>query len=597
MKKLILLCLGLFLFILFFHKGIETEDVWLHLSTGHWITGHSQVPHEDVFPFADEKTPYLCHEWLASSILYLVYKTGGFTGLKLLRSIFFLLTIGTFLVYSYRRINFSFLILLILLMSYGLFQRSLLRPDTCNLLFIQIFLISLFSYEKTGGLWKLIILPLIGILWINIHMMGAFLYGGSIIFIFLLTAIIRYFNLKDGQYVPSALRDPKRQVKELILTLFVFQITFVINPYDTEGLVFPYKVLLFPHYYGFYQMMTIMRELQNSLYIFFSLDYFYFILLIIFPIILLFSNKKGDLTLIFLYTLALIAFLYMTRNSGFFTVIAGYAIVLGAQNIGLAEKWSKLRWSGTLDALILTGVTLVMLIQSFNLSKETVYFNNKIHRAMFVDTNPYVVSSINLLKDNGIAGPVFNSSILGGSILWFDYPQLRPIDDGRHLDYKRFDDTINVLLDPPKYWDQVEGTYGIKIVVLSQGNTVERKVLKYLSTLKDWQLIGIEGPFVIYVKRGEFYLTDTLDKFEQRLRSIDLTDNDIKQLTSLSQRQQRSALLRFFQPSPFRVDTFSDGVTLMGLGYKGAAAKDFIEALKVSDQPYMQEIVSVFLNN
>ena len=69
-----LLCLGIFIFLFFYHP-IETEDVWWHLSTGRWIAQHVQVPNEDVFPFAHERTHWLCNnEWLGSVILYGIVK-------------------------------------------------------------------------------------------------------------------------------------------------------------------------------------------------------------------------------------------------------------------------------------------------------------------------------------------------------------------------------------------------------------------------------------------------------------------------------------------------------------------------------------------
>ena len=208
-KILIILSLGIFLFLLFYHKAIETEDVWLHLNTGRWIVNHLQVPHEDKFPFASERTPYVCHEWLASSLIYLAYKAEGFAGLKLYRSLFFLFSIAIFFLYSFRRLPFSLLALLILLMSYGLFQRCLLRPEIFNLLFVQVFLIVLFSYEKSPSRWKLFILPLISVLWLNLHMMGAFIYGGMTIFIFLLSALTKIIR-------------HKQQVKELAWTFLAF---------------------------------------------------------------------------------------------------------------------------------------------------------------------------------------------------------------------------------------------------------------------------------------------------------------------------------------------------------------------------------------
>ena len=63
----------------------------------------------------------------------------------------------------------------------------------------------------------------------------------------------------------------------------------------------------------------------------------------------------------------------------------------------------------------------------------------------------------------------------------------------------------------------------------------------------------------------------------------------------MSQRKKGPFIEEVLNPGPFKVDLFSDGLTLMALGYKGPAAKDFIEALKISDQAYMREIVRAFL--
>ena len=577
-RAVVLLFLSFFLFLLFFHRGIETEDVWLHLSIGQWIIHHSQVPHIDEFPFAHEKTPYLCHEWLASSLIFLIYKAGGFTALKIFRALFFMLAVGIFLGFCRRRLPFSLLVFLTLLISFALFERCLLRPDTFNLLFVQIFLIALFSYEKDPRPWKLIILPFISVLWINLHMMGAFIYGGSMILIFLFSALIK-----------------RNQIKAMALLLLAFLTTFIINPYGFEGLLFPYKVFLFPKFYGIYKMISITGELQYPIYIFFSFNYFYYLLLIFIPILLMSFQKKADLSMNLLFIFALMFFFYMSRNSSFFTLVAAYTIARGAQNIYIADKWAKLRWSALADRIILTGVLFFVMIQSINMINESVYFNGKKGKAVLLDTNPYVLSTLDLLRNNGIQGPVFNCTLLGGTIIWYDYPALRPFDDGRHLDYQRFSDDVDVLVDPAKNWHRVEDKYGFKIVILTEGYELEKEVIKYLASQKDWQLIAVHGPFVTFVKRGAFPLPEALDKYEQRLRSTPLTLNDVRRLRAMLQEKQRTAWERFFDPGPLKVDLFSDGVSLMNLGYKGPAAGDFIQALKVSDQPYMHNIVRSFL--
>ena len=150
--------------------------------------------------------------------------------------------------------------------------------------------------------------------------------------------------------------------------------------------------------------------------------------------------------------------------------------------MNLRDMWETLRSGRRIDAGLLLGVTLVFVIQSIGFLNKTVYFNGRPHRVLLMETNPYVTSTLKLLSDNGIQGPIFNCTLLGGPILWSDYPKLRPFDDGRHLDYKRFNDNINILLDPKDNWQKAAKAYGFKIAVLSEGYKPEARVIKYLQS-------------------------------------------------------------------------------------------------------------------
>jgi hypothetical protein len=305
--------------------------------------------------------------------------------------------------------------------------------------------------------------------------------------------------------------------------------------------------------------------------------------------------KKGNLVLIVLYSLGLFAFLQINRNSSFFTLIAAFVIVRAAKDIGFAEKWSKAGWSAAADKVILGGVVVFCIIQSLNICNEKIYLNGKEVRSMFLKANPYVVSSIKALTDNGIHGRVFESSLLGGSLLWFGYPQLRPFNDGRDADKERFNNWIAIFLNPKEIWPLAERHYGFKIVILSTDNPLEQKFYKYFFTRTDWQLIHVSGHFVVYVKKGEFRLPEELEQYERHLNAMTLTPQLLTELDSASQRPPSSTWDSFFHPSPVEVDLFSRGETLMGLGYEAAAARDFVGAMKVSDQPYMRQTVRNFL--
>ena len=499
-SKISIFLFFIFLF-LFFFQPIETEDVWWHLATGKWITEHLQVPHEDPFPFAGERTPWTCTHWLGSTLLYLVYKAGGLLGLKVFRSIFFVLVIGLFFVYSAKRLPLSFLLLLALLLSCALINRSFLRPDILNFIFVQLFLINLFIYERNPEPKRLFILPLLGILWGNSHL-GSFVYGTLLISIFFLSACVRCMNFKIGQGGADQKAEARAQMNGLGLTLAIYVMVFLISPYGVEGFLYPFKVFLFPHFLDFYKIGSVIEEAQPPGHMFLSFtNSYYFFALFILGLWVLFLNKKNNFTLAMLFIFALFMFLYMSRNGGFFALVAVYVIAQGAGGIGMKAMWEHWHWSKLIDRYFFVWLAVFLTMQMFDILHARGFYRNRGMPYLLLESNPYSAAAVQLLKDKGIIGPVFNSNMIGGQMIWSGYPQLRPFDDGRHVDKQRFNNFIALLLAPEKYWSLAEEHYGFKIVMLNSSDGSEKRMINYLNANPAWQLMSVQGPLIVYVKK------------------------------------------------------------------------------------------------
>jgi len=566
--RFLLVVFSIFVFLSFF-QPIETEDVWVHLSTGRWIISHMQVPRQDPFPFAQEQTPWVCYEWLGSTILYLKAKMGGMLGLKVFRSFFFMLVIGLAFLYGRRRLPFSVLMFLMTLMAYGLLNRLFLKPDIFNFLFIPFFLALLFDYENGGSGKKLFLLPLAGMPWFNIHI-GAFIYGLPLISIFFLS------RLAAG-----------KDIKTLGAVLVLYLAGFLVNPFGFEGFLFPFKVFLSPGFIDFYKISANILETQPPKHIFLSFGYFYFFLLALFGAAVLFFNKKNNFSLTLLFIFSLFAFLYMARNCGFFTIVAVYVVAEGAGRLAFKDIWQRLAWSKIVDRVLLGVIALFLVFRIFEISRQEFYYDGQAVKALAMETNPLAAAAVETLTNN-IRGPVFNQDVLGGWLIWSGYPALRPFQDGRNVDKERFNNTMAILSAPEKVWPIAERDYGFKAVALNTANDSFSRFIAYINAQPSWQLIKVSGPLVIYVKRGEFKLPAELDQLESRLKSATVGEQDIEELKQLAEQKQPSALEELLHPSPGRVDLFSDGLTLAMLGYKGAAVRDLVQALKISRRPYMQ---------
>lgn len=195
LKSMLLTLLTIFVF-LQFYQPVETEDIWWHLSVARWITEHQQFPYTDMFSLSGEDTSYHADQWLGSIMYYAAYQLCGLNGLKMFRSFLFLIIVAIYFSFGTRRIPFTWNILLVINLVFCLAFRDHLRPYVFSFVFIQVFLILLMRHEIRGNLKTLLPLPILSIVWINIHP-ACIVYGTILIGVFLLSRTIKYLDTKS----------------------------------------------------------------------------------------------------------------------------------------------------------------------------------------------------------------------------------------------------------------------------------------------------------------------------------------------------------------------------------------------------------------
>lgn len=575
MNKAIILCLGVvFLFLLYF-LPVETEDVWWHLSVGRWIFEHGQVPHFDPFPYATEHLAWSGHnEWLGSGLLYLVFKLGGLLGLKIFRCLILILICGIFFFYGRRSVPFSILFAVTVLVGQCFIERLFLRPELFNLLFIQIFLVMLFEYERTSKIKYLCVLPLLGVIWFNLHM-GAVIYGGVLISIFLFSAVIR------KSYISA---------KHLFLIILAYFASFLFTPYGFDGFLYPFKVFLFPDFISFYKLKGFIGENLPPGYIFASLNHSYIIALILLGAIALYLNRRDKFSSIIVFSVSLFVFLTSIRNIGFFTIVAGCVIVNTLRSLDMLQVWKTWRWSKIADLVLITALGVFLVFRVHALVTTTVHYNGVNENFLSVESNRFSREAIDFLLENKINGGVFNVDVLGNEIIFKGYPSLRPLLDGRFVDRERFNNYHAVLENPKECWSRAVVDYDLRVAVLNAGDQSYEKLIDHLSIDTNWQLVSIKGPLVIYVKRDTFDLPQALNTFQNDLASVPVLASDVQKLRDLI-----ADASTFIGKSIVRVDLLTEAKALMVLRYNGAAAQYLIKAFEVSNQAYVKRIAKNFL--
>ncbi len=154
---------------------IANTSIGWHLSTGHWILDHNEVPRTDPFSITSENADWLDHEWLFQVIVAVTEDLAGAPGLGLLRAL--LVSALALLMFRFgirSGLSPPAALVLAILCLYGARIRFFLRPELFTLL-IAPSVVWLFLYRdhSSSRLWLFQIAGLMAV--------GANLHGGVLI--------------------------------------------------------------------------------------------------------------------------------------------------------------------------------------------------------------------------------------------------------------------------------------------------------------------------------------------------------------------------------------------------------------------------------
>ena len=149
----------------------QDTDLWYHLNSGRYFFENRTIPHDSFFSFITPPREWTDYYWLFQVLIYKIYSFSGYYGLIVLRATLYLLTASLVLLYLLKNTDsresnlalyFVVIISLYFMFLVGRYQN--IRPHTFTYLFIVLYLYILeFKSDKT------FYLPLLSILWVNLH--------------------------------------------------------------------------------------------------------------------------------------------------------------------------------------------------------------------------------------------------------------------------------------------------------------------------------------------------------------------------------------------------------------------------------------------
>ena len=457
-------------------------DIWFHLKTGEYILRNHEIPKTDIFSFTTGNNPWLIYSWLFDVFIFFIFKYLSWTGMWAVKLIILQLTFWFIFITLKKKSENKLLAMLVTVFS--IFSAMLAftpRPWLFSFLFaaITLFILEEYRNRQTCKIWWL---PLLALLWVNIHI------SFPVISILILFAAIE----KIAQYYLHGQLDAKNQLYPLIYCGLLTLVCMFINPYIWR--IFPLFLNLLREQWV-YRYVSEMESPDFHLLTF--IPFGIFLIAAISSII--YSDKKIKLYELLCFSFFAFLSLDRVRNIPFFVIvmsplvmdglsslISNLASISGRKKTEIDAKKFEFR-----SAPINLAIS-VLLIISFALI--VTLFNGRFSHP---DLDKYPAKAAQYLKNEKLAGKIFNDFNHGGYLIYELYPRYQVFIDGRTTvhgeevlnDYR----SISIL---ESGWLELLGKYKINAVLISNDSILGQT----LRITPGWQLIYADSSSVIYIR-------------------------------------------------------------------------------------------------
>jgi hypothetical protein len=389
--------------------AVLDPDIWWHLSVGDWIVHNRAFPHDGIFSRTAANHPWMAYSWGYEVLLSRAYDWFSFMGMGLFGT---LLTIGVALAVFRMLYKISGRFWVSWALSIVVFAAFLFniapRPVFFSVILFTFVLTLLFEAQRSGRIQPLYWLPLIFLLWANIHIQ--FIYGLAVVGLFAGINLVQQFAIRFRIY-PDFLATPTLPVLPPFGILAACALSACIGPYS----------------YHLYQevvvisqanvMYRIIRELQALSFLYFN--QYLELLLAVGAYFATGWRKKIDpfqLALLLFATL----FAFRTWRDAWFLCIIAAAVIADFPRVE-ADREEPIRASGW---AVVAAVSVVLLLLSVG---STDFRQRGLDKVI---SSEYPVDAVNFVRRNPVGGPIYNSFDWGGFLIFY-MPQYPVSIDGR----------------------------------------------------------------------------------------------------------------------------------------------------------------------
>ncbi len=385
---------------------VRDPDLWWHLKVGDWIVEHHAVPYVGIFSRTAATRPWIAYSWGYEVLLSRSYAWFGLVGFAMF-GILLTVAVTFVLFWMLHRLCGRFWVawILALIGSFAYLFSLMPRPVFVTMILFTIVLTFLLEAQRTGRMQMLWWLPVVFVLWANIHIQ--FIYGLAVVGLFMGINLLQRLASRVG-IEPDFIQARTLPLSGLIGVLFAcFAATFI-GPYTYHL----YRVVA--TYSNSHVPYLMIQELSA-----FDFNIFTHYVLLLLTTAAFFAVgwlRKLDLFKISLLIVASVV-AFRTQRDAWFLGICAATYIADMPGLRAGENAP----TPVLKPPERAGVGIFLAIMLWLTARNTGFNTRDLDRAI---SHEYPVDAVNFVRQNSFSGPLYNNLDWGGFLIWYmtQYP-------------------------------------------------------------------------------------------------------------------------------------------------------------------------------
>ena len=495
---MLLILIAWYIFFLAKKMDLVTADLGRHIANGGIIlhngfsgAGHS-VLYSNLYSYTDPNYSFLNHHSASGVIFFLINQIAGFNGVSIY---FIVVSIATFLIFFHiarRTAGFSLSFALALLFIPLIADRVEIRPEAFSYFFIAMFFYMLRQWyeQKINPRW-LYLLPVLTLLWVNIHIY--FFFGFFLVAVFFLNEVIAFTKGTS----PTAVRT---RIKQLFIVIVLMVLAALCNPAGIKGLLYPLAIF---KNYGYLivenQSIWFLERMgfMTSTFPLFKIS----LGIVAASFVACIAKRRAACSFInaaIACTLTAISLLAI-RN---FALFGLFALPITAEHIAAIlpahiKHDMETFYSGFVFLLSLFAIGVFALAYP-RIAQQYQMFG--------IGLAPSIPDAAMFFLDHHIQGPILNNYDIGGYLIYYLYPRERVFVDNRPEAYPDsfFTNIYIPLQQNEDAWQAANAIYGFNAIFFSHRDYTPWAQAFLIARIKDpnWAPVFADQYAIIFLKRN-----------------------------------------------------------------------------------------------